>query len=244
MSDSNNAGREAVIGRVRRALGRGALPADAAAEIDAKLRAPAANTVPARSNVSLAERVEMFTHYAEAVSTTVTRVSAAADVPGAVSDYLAEHNLPSDIVMAPDAELDTYPWSERPMLSMRRGRAEDADQVSLTSAAFGFAETGTLMMTSGAHHPSTLNFMPETHIVVLPADRILGAYEEGWQKLRENADAEGRFMPRTVNMITGPSRTADIEQRMQLGAHGPRRLHIVIVGDVDDDATGETDGGD
>ena len=130
------------------------------------------------------------------------------------------------------------------MLSMRRGRAEDADQVSLTSAAFGFAETGTLMMASGAHHPSTLNFMPETHIVVLPADRILGAYEEGWQKLRENADAEGRFMPRTVNMITGPSRTADIEQRMQLGAHGPRRLHIVIVGDVDDDATGETDGGD
>ena len=97
----------------------------------------------------------------------------------------------------------------------------------------GFAETGTLMMASGPDHPSTLNFLPETHIVVLPAARIGGAYEEGWAHLRAEAargDGEGDgFMPRTVNLVTGPSRTADIEQTIALGAHGPRRLHIVIV---------------
>ena len=95
----------------------------------------------------------------------------------------------------------------------------------------GFAETGTLMMTSGPDHPSTLNFLPETHIVVLPAERIGGAYEEGWAHLRAEGgpDADASFMPRTVNLVTGPSRTADIEQTIALGAHGPRRLHIVIV---------------
>ena len=117
------------------------------------------------------------------------------------------------------------------MLAIRRGRAEEADRVGVTGAVMGFAETGTLMMTSGPDHPSTLNFLPETHIVVLPAEKIGGAYEEGWAHLRAEGgpDADGGFMPRTVNLVTGPSRTADIEQTIALGAHGPRRLHIVIV---------------
>ncbi|MBT6441016.1 MAG: lactate utilization protein [Alphaproteobacteria bacterium] len=229
MSSNSESARDGIIGAVRRSLGRGALGAESEDELEKRLRTPDANTIPARSNVSHAEQVDMFTRYAEGVSATVSRVSRAAEVPAAVSDYLAEHNLPSDVVMAPDEALDAYPWGERPMLGIRRGRAEDADAVSVTGAEFGFAETGTLMMTSGAHHPSTLNFMPDTHVVILPANRIVGAYEEGWQALRERTDADGTFMPRTVNMITGPSRTGDIEQRMQLGAHGPRRLHIVIV---------------
>ena len=92
----------------------------------------------------------------------------------------------------------------------------------------GFAETGTLMLLSSRDRPSTLNFLPETHIGILRSEDITGSYEEGWKLLRGQED--GRFeMPRTVNFITGPSRTGDIEQTMQLGAHGPRRLHIVIV---------------
>ena len=73
-----------------------------------------------------------------------------------------------------------------------------------------------------------LNFLPVNHIVVLRAEQITGAYEEGWRRLRADGE-DGAFMPRTVNLITGPSRTGDIEQRLQLGAHGPRRLHIIIV---------------
>jgi L-lactate dehydrogenase complex protein LldG len=63
--------------------------------------------------------------------------------------------------------------------------------------------------------------------------QVAASYEEGWTRLREAKRApDGSVaLPRTVNFITGPSRTGDIEQRIELGAHGPRRLHIVLVDD-------------
>ena len=60
-------------------------------------------------------------------------------------------------------------------------------------------------------------------------DADLGPYEDAWDRLRA-AEGEGR-LPRTVNFITGPSRTGDIEQTIQMGAHGPRRLHVILVED-------------
>ena len=224
-------GRDAILGSIRRSLGRGPLDEAAQVALDERIARPKPNLVPARTDISQDERVKLFTSMAEAVFATVDRVSGADAVPGAVADYLAQHNLPPALAMAPDPTLDAYPWGERPMLAIRRGRAEDADRVGVTGAVMGFAETGTLMMASGPDHPSTLNFLPETHIVVLPAERIGGAYEEGWAHLRAEGgqDGDGGFMPRTVNLVTGPSRTADIEQTITLGAHGPRRLHIVIV---------------
>ncbi len=224
-------GRDAILGSIRRSLGRGALDETARAALDERMAKPAPNLVPARTDISQDERVALFTSMAEAVFATVDRVSGPDAVPGAVADYLAQHNLPPALVMAPDPALDAYPWGERPMLAIRRGRAEEADRVGVTGAVMGFAETGTLMMTSGPDHPSTLNFVPENHVVVLPAEKIGGAYEEGWAHLRSEggSNADANFMPRTVNLVTGPSRTADIEQTIALGAHGPRRLHIVIV---------------
>ena len=149
-------------------------------------------------------------------------------MPGAVADYLAGQNLPASFAMAPDPDLEAIPWSERPTLSIRRGKTEGADQVSVTGAFAAVAETGTLMMASGPNHPSTLNFLPETHIVVLPAAKVVGPYEDAWTRLRA---ARGDAPPRTVNFITGPSRTGDIEQRILMGAHGPRRLHVVLIDD-------------
>ena len=92
--------------------------------------------------------------------------------------------------MAPDPSLDAYPWADRPMLQIRRGKAEGDDAVSVTGAVMGFAETGTLMMVSGPDHPSTLNFLPETQVVVLRADQIKGSYEEGWAHLRAKGGGE------------------------------------------------------
>ena len=221
--------REAILGSIRRSLGRGPLDAAARARLDERLASPEPNLVPARAALPKDERVALFAEMAEAVFATVDRVSGPEVVPGAVADYLAGQNLPPALVMAPDPALDTYPWAERPLLAIRRGNAEEADRVAVTGAVMGFAETGTLMMASGPGHPSTLNFLPETHIVVLPAERIGGSYEEGWAHLRADGADGGGFMPRTVNLVTGPSRTADIEQTIALGAHGPRRLHIVIV---------------
>jgi L-lactate dehydrogenase complex protein LldG len=81
------------------------------------------------------------------------------------------------------------------------------------------------MLTSGADTPSTLNFLPDTHVVVLKAGDVVGPYEDALDRVR----AKGNGMPRTINFVTGPSRTGDIEQQIQLGAHGPRRLHILLV---------------
>lgn len=234
MSERDDSARAAILAGIRRSLGRGPLDEAARAPLEARLRDPKPNVVPARAQIPHAQQVDLFVEMVEQVHGTVTRVRSAEDVPGEVANYLAQHNLPTDIIMAPDPALDGYPWEKRPMLVIRRGKAEEADAVSVTGALMGFAETGTLMLTSSPDHPSTLNFLPETHVVVMRAEQITGSYEEGWARLRERAKASGQdenFMPRTVNLVTGPSRTADIEQRMQLGAHGPRRLHIVIVED-------------
>ena len=224
---TNADGKAAILGNIRRALGRGELSGTARAECEARLKEHPSNLIPARSKLPKAEQVALFVRMAEAVKASVTRVARDEDVPGALVGYLKGQNLPSDVVMAPDASLDRYGWQSEKLLSVRRGRPEDADQVGVTGALCGVAETGTLMMASGPDHPTTLNFMPETHVVVLRAEQVVGAYEEGFNILR----ARGATLPRTVNLITGPSRTGDIEQKIELGAHGPRRLHIIVVGD-------------
>jgi L-lactate dehydrogenase complex protein LldG len=218
-------GRDDILGGIRKALKRGPLDDAAAAPLRARLAAPTRNLVPTRATgLDDAGRIALFVAMAEEVQTTVARVASLADVPGAIATYLASENLPAELVMAPDPALDAIPWGERPLLQLRRGKAAPGDQVSVTPAFAGIAETGTLMLISGAETPSTLNFLPDTHVVVLKAGQVVPTYEEGWTRLRARGE-----MPRTVNFITGPSRTGDIEQRIQLGAHGPRRLHIVLV---------------
>jgi L-lactate dehydrogenase complex protein LldG len=224
--------RDQILGGIRKSLKRGALDEAAAGELAARLAAHKRNLVPARAAALDHEaQVDLFVTMAEEVQTTVARVQSATDVPGAVADYLARNNLPSRLVMTPDPQLDDIPWQDRPMLEIRRGRAEGDDAVGVTACFAGIAETGTLMLISGPESPTRNNFLPDTHVVVLRADQVAASYEEGWSRLRDlKRRADGGFdMPRTVNFITGPSRTGDIEQRLELGAHGPRRLHIVLV---------------
>ncbi len=225
------AGREQILGGIRKALKRGPLDGAKADELRAGLANPKRNLIPARATVLAPQaQTDLFVAMAEEVQTTVERVVSLAAVPGAVASYLAAENLPAEFVMAPDPALDAIPWAERPLLQFHRGRAQAGDQVSVTPAFAGIAETGTLMLISGAETPSTLNFLPDTHILVIRADQIVPTYEEAWTRLRaRQAARDEAALPRTVNFITGPSRTGDIEQRIQLGAHGPRRLHIVLV---------------
>jgi L-lactate dehydrogenase complex protein LldG len=226
-------GRADILGGIRKALKRGPLEAAKEAELKANLAAPKRNLVPARAAaLAPAAQADLFLAMAEAVQTTVERVADLAAVPGAVAAYLAAENLPAELVMAPDPALDAIPWAERPLLAIRRGKAEPGDQVSVTPCFAAVAETGTLMLVSGAETPTTLNFLPDTHIVVLRKGQVVPTYEEGWTRLRAHQAAQGGALPRTVNFITGPSRTGDIEQRLILGAHGPRRLHVILVEDT------------
>jgi L-lactate dehydrogenase complex protein LldG len=225
--------KDAILGAIRRGLKRGPLPADQAAMLQGRLAGHPRHLIPARSRLPRPQQVALFVRNVEKEFGTVERVPDLAAVPAAVADYLAAQNLPSRFVMAPHAELAGIPWKDRPLLEFEARRAEGTDQVSLQHGYAGIAETGTLMFPSEAGRPVTLNLLPETEIVVLRASRIRGAYEEAWDLLRaESQDARsGGFMPRNVMLVTGPSRSADIEQTLELGAHGPRRLHVVLVDD-------------
>lgn len=223
--------RDDILGGVRRSLGRAA--GDGAAErAGARIREHRRNPIPARGQGEGATIVKRFIAEAEMVSVTIASVAAEADVPGAVASYLARHNLPTRVAMAPDPALARIPWSDRPTLEIRRGVAQPDDQVSVTPAFAAIAETGTLMLISGPDSPTTLNLLPNDHIVVLRASQVVGSYEDAWDQLRRARERDGTLdMPRTVNFITGPSRTGDIEQKLVMGAHGPRRLHIVLIED-------------
>ncbi|MDX2104032.1 MAG: lactate utilization protein C [Alphaproteobacteria bacterium] len=221
-------GREQILGAIRRSLGRGPLDPSQQADLDSRLDSRPRGIVPARVDRPQPELVDLFETMAREAAAVVRRVPDFASVPDAVQGFLAEHNLPAELVASP--ALAELPWAGRPTLSVRFDAARDADLVSVTPAFAGIAETGTLMLPSGAGTPSTLNFLPDTHIVVLPSARIVGPYEDAWDRLRaRDRVGEGGLLPRTVNLVTGPSRSGDIEQIIQLGAHGPRRLLILVV---------------
>lgn len=225
--------KEAILGAIRRGLRRGPLPDDQAAMLRARMAHPPRRLIPARSKLPRPAQVALLVHNIEKEFGTVDRVPDASAVPEAVSGYLAQQNLPSMFAMAPHPELRAIPWSSRPLLLVREGRAEATDLVSVQHGFAGVAETGTLMLPSAPERPTTLNLLADTAIVVLRTSRVVGAYEDAWDLLRaENHDARtGGFMPRNVMWVTGPSRSADIEQTLELGAHGPRRLHVVLIED-------------
>ncbi len=218
--------RDAILGGIRRALKRGPVSAETASALAERVSAHRRNLVPARAAaLDHTGQVDLFVAMAEEVQTTVARVASDADVPGEVVRYLAAENLPAELVMAPDPALAAIPWDSRPLLQIRRGRAGAGDAVSLAPCLAAIAETGTLMLVSGPGTPTTLNFLPDTEIIVVRAGQVVASYEDGWDLVRAVPEA----LPRTINFITGPSRTGDIEQRIQLGAHGPRRLHVVLI---------------
>jgi len=219
--------KEAILGAIRRGLKRGPLPADQAAMLGGRLATHPRHLIPARSRVPRAEQVALFIRNVEKEFGSVQRLPSANDVPAAVAEFLAAQNLPSRLAMAPHPELSGLDWSARPMLQVEARRGSPDDAVSLQHGFAGIAETGTLMLPSDATRPTTLNLLPDTAMVFLRASRIVGAYEEAWDLLR----AELPAMPRNVMFVTGPSRSADIEQTLELGAHGPRRLHILLVDD-------------
>ncbi len=130
--------------------------------------------------------------------------------------------LPRTVVVAPDPTLRSLSWA--PDVEIRDAGIEASDAVAVTSAFAGIAETGTLMVHSGPHSPNRFHFLAETHIAVVAAAAIVGGYEDAWARLVARFDT----LPRSVTLITGPSRSSDIERQMQIGVHGPRRLHIVL----------------
>jgi L-lactate dehydrogenase complex protein LldG len=219
--------RDEVMLSIRRSLGVTGKEAPRRQAVDERIERAPRGVVVDRGQVTGEARLALFRQMAEATFATVAAVDSAADAPGEVADYLRSHNLPATIRMGDDLRLKAMPWQST-ALELASGPSDGRDLNSVSYAFAGVAETGTLVLTSGSANPTTLNFLPDNHIVVVNARDIAGDYEEMWTRLRF-ATGKGE-MPRTVNWVTGPSRSGDIEQVLLLGAHGPRRVHIILVG--------------
>jgi L-lactate utilization protein LutC len=147
-----------------------------------------------------------------------------AELPKAVRAYLEQHRLGQTLYVTDIAPLRDLDWNE---LDICTGPIRGDVPVVLSMAYAGIAETGTVVMVSGPATPTTHNFLCEHHLIALHSQALVPYPEDLWQRLRREFDS----VPRTINLITGPSRTADIEQTIQLGAHGPRHLHVLIYSD-------------
>jgi L-lactate dehydrogenase complex protein LldG len=217
--------RDKILGAIRAKLGVRGDEAGRRGLVRTRIDRAPAGIIPVRAQEDRAALIKRFIASLEAQGATVQRLKKRAEAPEAIAAFLRGLNMPLQLRMGDDPALQDLPWDIAPY-ELRRGPAEANDLTSLSHAACGAAETGTLFLTSGAANPSTLNFLPETHIVLIASEDIAGSYEEAWGKVRQT-HGRGK-MPRTVNLVSGPSRTADIEQTIIMGAHGPKRLLVLI----------------
>jgi L-lactate dehydrogenase complex protein LldG len=220
--------RELILATIRRSLGVTGTEAPRRLEVATRLAGHPRGIVPQRGQLPSAARLDLFARMLEAAAGTMERVADPTDIPERIAAFLRAHNLPLAIRHGDDPLLSAAPWAHAGTLEVRRGASDGSDLAAVSRAFGAVAETGTLVLISGAENPTTLNFLPDVHIVVVSAGDITSDFETVMARLR------GRFgigaMPRTVNMVTGPSRSADIEQTLILGAHGPRKLHVIVVG--------------
>jgi L-lactate dehydrogenase complex protein LldG len=217
--------RIAILSRIRASHAARGVASDehkAAAHLNARTR----NLVPARGQLQGDALRAQFQQFVIKTQASIATVASAQYVPDAIADYLSAGSLSGPVRLSGDGWLATMPWNKITQYTPCTGKVSEQDGVGVSVALCGIAETATLMLTSGPDAASGLNFLPPTHIIVLRAADIVGALEDGWARLRQAGNGQ---MPRTVNLITGPSRTADIAQTMYMGAHGPKRLHVIVV---------------
>jgi L-lactate dehydrogenase complex protein LldG len=215
-----------ILGKIRDRQGMDDDTARAATVTDRLRRAPR-GVIPAYGQLNDAGRLNLFVKAAKEAAATVDLVDSTEEIPPAVLTFLRDHNFPAAARVGGDPLLAQIPWENHPQLVLSHGASDGSDIVGISHAANGVAESGTLVVHTGPGNPTTLNFLPDAHIVVIHPSEIVGDYESCWDQLRE---ARGKgVMPRTVNMITGPSRSGDIEQKLIMGAHGPRNLHIIVL---------------
>jgi len=216
-----SAARAAILSRIRQAQGRPEQVADTEYQ-QAKQYLAASNPGP-RPDLGT-DLVGRFCQQAERTSQTLDRVAQAGDVPGAVARYLDSIGIARQAIAW--RTLTDLPW-QASGIDVAFRKPVNEDLVGITGCFCAIAETGTLMLLSGPETYSSAALLPETHIALLPVSRIVGSMEEAFALAKQ----ERGELPRATNFISGPSRTGDIEQTIVLGAHGPYRVHVILIDD-------------
>jgi L-lactate dehydrogenase complex protein LldG len=212
--------RAEIFRNIQRATGRpGYTDAAVTSIMEKRLSLHARGPVPVYQEPPLTRFMAKLKH----VSASVTCIDTLSALPQAVEQYLSQWQISKNIVAASSTLLKNAQWPQGMTTEHRHAQADDV--TALTFANAGVAETGTLVLCSSPETPTTLNFLPDNYICVINQADIYPCMEDIWDLLRN----QGKGMPRSINFITGPSRTADVEQTIQLGAHGPRRLHVIIL---------------
>jgi len=223
--DENRASRDAVLARVRNALGRTGSDAQARADAEAYIAAHAQGPRPSMP----ADLVQRFLSRATDMASTVERIASIDEVPAAVARYLDALELRPEI--ADQKSHNGVCWPEFASLDWKgAGLAIEArptvgnDRLGITGSFCAIAETGTVVLVTQPQSPTATALLPDTQVAIVRADRIVSGMEEAFALVRrELANA-----PRAIHFISGPSRTGDIEQTIVLGAHGPYRVHILL----------------
>jgi L-lactate dehydrogenase complex protein LldG len=225
---SNVNARDRILGKIRASLA--VQPSDGARSklVDDRIATRVRHLTPARACLPPDALRAQFAGYLTKGHASVIDVAGLAELPTAIATYLRQRNQPLQVRMGDDKRLAALPWKSEPALERLTGRAAAGDVVSLSYAVAAAAETGTLLLASGPDNPVTLNYLPETHMVVVDAATLVGPYEDAFDIVR--AKLGDGVMPRTLNLISGPSRTSDIGGKTVMGAHGPRFLAVFIVG--------------
>jgi L-lactate dehydrogenase complex protein LldG len=156
------------------------------------------------------------------LKTTVAELTDASHIPKTVAAYMAQNNL--NTALAGWAEFAALDWAVAGINFANRPANAD-DLIGLTGCFCAIGETGTLLLLGAKATPKVTALLPETHICVVKKSRIVPTMEDAFQLMRDEMGEP----PRATFFVSGPSRTADIEQTIVIGAHGPYRVHVILV---------------
>jgi len=221
--------REHVLAKISTRLDQTSSSVDRRSNADDRFLIHSRNTIPARGKQTHGELIELFTTMLTTVQGTVARVASMQEVPGAIHDYLDQNNLGVEVCLDEEVKQLEIPWGADSNLEFTTWMPKRSISVGITACYGAVAETGSLVACSSSSHAITMNFLSETNVVILEARNLVGVYEEIWDRLRT---ASGMLLPRDLTLISGPSCTGDIEMVLEFGAHGPKRLHVIIVGEA------------
>jgi L-lactate dehydrogenase complex protein LldG len=218
--------RDNVLGRVRKALGKRERDIAGLAVAEAIIAGHLQGPRPRPAG----DRIGHFMQRARDLESTVERIADRPAIPTAIARYLDELQLPPALAAQKShagvcwREFAALDWTGAG-LAIEARPTTGSDRLGITGAFCAIAETGTLVMLAGADAPTATALLPDTHVAVVSSERIVDGMEDAFALIRR----ERGVLPRAVNLISGPSRTGDIEQTIVLGAHGPFRVHILVV---------------